>query len=51
MTMWPSVGSYSRLTIFSSVVLPHPDGPRSTTKRPGSIVNETSSTAGAPPDA
>ena len=33
---------------LSSVVLPQPEGPMSTTNSPGSIVSETSSTAGRP---
>jgi hypothetical protein len=34
------------LTILSSVVFPHPDGPSKTTNRPGSIARDTSTTEG-----
>jgi|SRR5450756_77700 len=42
----PCVGSSSLLTSFSSVVLPLPDGPKSTTSSPGSTDRLTLSTAG-----
>src|SRR5215203_2786165 len=49
MRMRPPVGSIRRLTILSIVVLPQPDGPSRTTKRPGSTVRSTESTAGGTP--
>ena len=42
----PLVGSSSRLSIRSVVVLPHPDGPTSTTSSPEGISRFRSSTAG-----
>ncbi len=41
----PDVGSMSRLTILSEVVLPQPDGPTSTQIRPAGTVSERSLTA------
>src|SRR5207342_2963108 len=41
----PPVGCNSPESIFSVVVLPAPLGPRKPTTSPGSIVNETESTA------
>src|SRR3954453_15832232 len=46
----PDVGSMSRLTILSEVVLPHPDGPTRTQILPAGIERLRSLTApGAPP--
>src|SRR3990170_6122113 len=44
--MSPEVGSTMRLIIFRVVVLPHPDGPTSTTISPSDTSNERSPTAG-----
>src|SRR5437868_5710913 len=41
----PESCSYRRLTIFSRVVLPHPDGPSKTTRCPWGTSRVTSSTA------
>jgi len=35
--------------MFKSVVLPHPDGPKRVSSRPGSSVKETSLSASTPP--
>ena len=48
MRMRPLVGSISRLTIFSEVVLPQPDGPTRTQILPAGIVSDRSFTAPAP---
>jgi hypothetical protein len=46
---WPLVGSTSRLTILSEVVLPQPLGPTSTQISPGGTTSDRSLTApGAP---
>ncbi len=45
MRIWPSLAISRPAIMRSVVVLPQPDGPRSVTSRPGSIVNDTSSTA------
>src|SRR5262249_9480450 len=47
--MRPLVGSISRLTMRSNVVLPQPDGPMSTVISPGGISSESSRTASVPP--
>src|ERR1700712_3588257 len=46
--MRPLVGSMSRLTIFSVVVLPHPDGPTRQTSSPRGTAREISFTATVP---
>jgi len=46
MMMLPSVGSISRLIIFSVVVLPQPDGPTNMTIFPAGISSVRPSTAG-----
>ena len=43
--MSPESNGISRLTIFSAVVLPPPDGPTRTQKVPAGISSERSSTA------
>ena len=43
--MAPAVGSIRRLTIFSAVVLPPPEGPTRTQNVPAGIVNESSCSA------
>ena len=43
--IWPPVGSISRLTILSQVVLPQPDGPTRTQILPAGTVSERSLTA------
>src|SRR3954452_14865763 len=42
---WPPVGCNRPLNIFNVVVLPAPFGPRKPTTSPGSMVNDTESTA------
>ncbi|MNT26164.1 hypothetical protein D3C72_1617220 [compost metagenome] len=44
----PSVGSSRPATIFSSVLLPHPEGPSSVTNSPSSMVRSTGSRAWVP---
>src|SRR2546423_1435151 len=50
MKILPDVGSMSRLTILSVVVLPHPDGPSSTQISPSATSKLTRSAASAAPD-
>ena len=45
----PEVGVSRPATIRSAVVLPHPDGPTSTSSSPSPIVRSRASTATAPP--
>src|ERR671918_504870 len=44
----PEVGSTKRLIIFIVVVLPHPEGPTSTTVSPSPTSMDRSETAGGP---
>src|SRR5437773_6283572 len=48
-SMVPEVGSIRRLIIFMVVVLPHPDGPTSTTVSPRPMSSDRSATAAPPP--
>src|SRR5579875_3096341 len=42
---WPAVGSSSPATRFSSVLLPHPEGPIRATNSPGATLSDTLSNA------
>src|SRR5688572_23010672 len=48
-TTWPASGSTSPATIRSTVLLPHPDGPRSERNSPDAASRDTSSTATTAP--
>jgi hypothetical protein len=46
--IWPCVGLSIPANIFSSVLLPHPDGPSKEMNSPGSMESRTSSSATVP---